>query len=400
MKHDTKEVPTTMRRLFAFLLLTCLLIPCALAGEAREIPLPEASDLDAALTDIFPRFRTSGAVVVVAKAGEIVYHYDYGYACKQDKIPVTPQTYFRAASVTKLVSAIRMMQLVEVGLLDLDAPIGDYLGFEVRNTLHKREPVTLRQLMTHTSSVSDSGGFSSNLPLDAFLDASLKHNGNWHNRAPGGKYQYSNFGAGLMGSLMEAVTGKNVNDAVHEGVFDPLGIDAAYHISLLKEQDQAAYMYHSDGSLKKSPAAYLRESWDASVDPNRHYGLTYGSLWIRGDDLCRLGIALCEGGTVNGVNLLEPETVQLMMSSQKDQGSVTVDSPYGLCMHRVTTLLSDRMLYGHQGMSDGTLCNLYFDPQSRLVFVLITNGSSTKQSDYVANLTRAVFKEVWDVWGE
>ena len=393
-----------MKRFLALLLLLCMLTPCCLADEPETIPLPSPTAqnpaLDAALADIFPRFRTSGAVVAVAKAGEIVYHYDFGYAYKQGKEPVTPETYFRAASVTKLVSAIRVMQLVQEGLLDLDAPIGDYLGYEVLNTKHKNEPVTLRQLMTHTSSISDSGGFSSNLSLDTFLDASLRHNGNWNDRAPGSKYQYSNFGAGLMGSLMEAVTGQNVNDTMHEGVFDPLGIDAAYHISLLGDPEKAAYMYYDDGKLKKSPAAYLRESWDASVDPNRHYGLTYGSLWIRGDDLCRLGIALCEGGTVDGVTLLEPETIAMMTASQQGQGAVTANTPYGLCIHRVETLLTDRMIYGHQGRSNGVLCNLYFEPQSRLVFAMITNGSSIKQSNYVANLTRAVFEQVWAVWGE
>lgn len=392
-----------MREMKKYLcMLVCLMfcMTSALAETVQRIPIPEAGALDETLAGIFPKFRTSGAVVAVAKDGEIVYHYDYGYANKQSQTPVTPETYFRAASVTKLISAIRVMQLVEEGLLDLDAPIGDYLGYEVLNTKHMREPITLRHLMTHTSSISDSGGFSSNLPLDTFLDASLKHNGNWNNRAPGSKYQYSNFGAGLMGSLMEAVTAQNVNDTVHEGVFDPLDIDAAYHISLLGNIDNAATMYLDTGKLKKSPAAYLREKWDPSVDPNRHYGLTYGSLWIRGDDLCRLGIALCEGGAVDGVKLLEPESIAQMMSSQKGQGAVTVDSPYGLCMHRVSTLLDDRMVYGHQGRSDGTLCNLYFDPQSHLVFTLITNGSSTKQSNYVANLTRAVFEQVWAVWGD
>ena len=378
-----------MKRVLISILLLCLVAQPALAES-----------LDDTLSAIFPKFRASGAVVVVAKDGEIVYHYDYGYAYKKGKVPVTPETYFRAASVTKLVSAIRVMQLVEDGLLDLDAPIGDYLGFEVLNTKHKREPVTLRHLMTHTSAISDSGGFSSSLALDKFLDASLKHNGNWQNRAPGSQYQYSNFGAGLMGSLMEAVTGQNVNDTMRENVFDPLGIDAAYHISLLAEPDKAAYIYYADGNLKKSPAAYMKERWDPSVDPNRHYGLTYGSLWIRGDDLCKLGIALCEGGTMDGVQLLDPASIEQMMASQKGLGAVTTDSPYGLCMHRVSTLLGDRMVYGHQGRSDGVLCNLYFEPRSRLVFAMITNGSSTKQSNYVANLTRAVFAQIWAVWGE
>lgn len=383
----------TIKRLLCFMLTILLLLPAA-AG-ASDNP-----DLDAALADIFPRYTTTGAVVVVAKDGQIIYHFDYGYAYKQGKEPVTPETYFRTASVTKLVSAIRVMQLVEQGDLELDTPIGDYLGFTVQNPYHRDIPVTLRQLMSHTSSLSQKGGYSRNRSLDTFLDADLNHWNNWEQWAPGSKYVYSNFGAGLMGSLMEIVTGQDINTCVSEGVFDPLGIDAAYHISLLGDPDKAAYIYRADGTLQSSRAAYFSNEWSTETDPYKHYNTTVGALWIRGDDLCRLGIALCEGGVVDGVRILQPETVELMMSSQQGLGDVTVDSPYGLCINRVTNLLDGRMIYGHQGMSEGVLCNLYFDPDTHLVFVLITNGSSTAMVDHIAKLSRRVFEVVWDEYGE
>ena len=382
-----------LRRLVALLLTLMILLPAgALASDDPG--------LDAALADIFPRYKTSGAVVVVAKDGEIVYHYDYGYAYKKDKEPVTPETYFKTASVTKIVSAIRVMQLVEEGALELDRPIGDYFGFKIQNLNHRSVPVTLRQLMSHTSSLSQRGGYSREKPLNEFLDADLKHMSNWEEWAPGSKYTYSNFGAGLMGCLMEIVTQQDVNTCVTEGVFEPLGIDAAYHISLLGDPDKAAYVYKQDGTLQSSRAAYMRSQWEEEINPNKHYNITVGSLWIRGDDLCRLGIALCEGGTVDGVRLLQPETVALMMSSQQGLGDVTVDSPYGLCVHRVTNLLDDRMIYGHQGLSDGILCNLYFDPETHLVFTMITNGCSTSMLDHIGKLSRRVFAEVWDRYGE
>ena len=144
----------------------------------------------------------------------------------------------------------------------------------------------------------------------------------------------------------------------------------------------------------------MRSAWETEINPNKHYNITVGSLWIRGDDLCRLGIALCGGGIADGVRLLQPETVALMMSSQQGLGDVTVDSPYGLCVHRVTNLLDDRMIYGHQGLSDGILCNLYFDPETRLVFTMITNGCSTSMLDHIGKLSRRVFAEVWDRYGE
>lgn len=356
----------------------------------------ENAELDTVLAGIFPKYKTTGAVVVVAKDGEIVYHYDYGYAYKKDKELITPESYFKIASVTKLVSAIRVMQLVEEGKLELDRPIGDYFGFKIQNPRYRAIPVTLRHLMSHTSSISEHGGYSHEMRLDTFLDASLNRWSNWEKWAPGSKYAYSNFGAGLMGSLMEIVTQKNVDDCVREGVFEPLNIDAAYHISLLGDPDKAVYTYRTNGKVQGSRAAHLRNEWEPEIDPYAHYDITVGSVWIRGDDLCRLGIMLCNGGTIDGVQILKPETVEMMMSSQKGQGYVTVDSPYGLCVHRVSNLLDDYMVYGHQGLAGGILCNLYFDPETQLVFTLITNGSSTNMTDHIGRLARRIFAEVWD----
>ena len=375
------------------MLCVCLLLPAAALASGY-------GSLDEAMADIFPRYKTTGAVVVVAKNGEIVYHYDYGFSRKVARERVTPETYFKTASVTKIVSAIRIMQLVEEGALDLDRPIGDYFGFTILNPRFREIPVTLRQLMSHTSSISQSGGYSRGQRLNTFLDADLNRWGNWEEWAPGSKYKYSNFGAGMMGSLMELVSGKDINTCVTEGVFEPLGIDAAYHISLLGDPNKASYVYEPDGTLQKSRAAFLREKWDPEVDPNAHYTITIGSLWIRGDDLCRLGIALCEGGAVDGVQLLQPETVEMMRSSQMGLGDVTVDSPYGLCVNRVDNLLDDRLVYGHQGLSDGILCNLYFEPESHLVFAMITNGCSTNMDDHIGKLSRRVFAEVWAAYGE
>ena len=104
-------------------------------------------DVDTQLHTIMRNFKTSGAAVVVAKDGEIVYEYYYGYADKKSKKPITDSTYFRLASVTKLVTAIRTMQLVEQGALDLDRDISAYLGYDIRNPYHRKTPITLRMLM-------------------------------------------------------------------------------------------------------------------------------------------------------------------------------------------------------------------------------------------------------------
>lgn len=381
-----------MKRFFCLLVAGWMLLSCAMAEE---------STLDAGMAKAFKQLKTTGATVYVAKNGNIVYEYHYGYADKKTGERVSEDTYFRLASVTKLVAGIHVMQLVEDGLLDLDASIGDYLGYEVKNLHYPNVPVTLRHLMSHTSSLSPYGGYSvSKRPLQQILDASLKRKGNWYKYAPGSKYDYSNFGAGVMGSLVECVTGKNINDSITETLFEPLGIDAALHPSLVGEPEKIAAQYSASGSTTKSRQRALDSDWDANVNPDMHFRITVGSAWMRGRDLCRLGIMMAQTGYLEGQRVLKHTTVQEMMADQKGHGHVTVSSPYGLCVNRVTNLLKDRMIYGHQGLSEGVLCNLYWDPQTQFVFVLISNGCNTNMNDRIGILSRRIFQLAWEEFGE
>ena len=82
-----------------------------------------------------------------------------------------------------------------------------------------------------------------------------------------------------------------------------------------------------------------------------------------------------------------------MISSQKGKGGITADSPYALNVERVTNLVSGKMLYGHQGMAEGVLCSLYFDPETQFVFALVTNGCNVKaKDDHICALSRRLFE--------
>lgn len=376
----------------------CLLAALALLAPACAFA-EEADPTDEALRKIFRANRASGAAVVVAKDGEIVYQYHYGFAAKRGKEPITDQTYFRIASVTKLVTGIHVMQLVEQGKLSLDADISDTLGFKAGNPYEEDTPVTLRMLMTHTSSISDNGHFpnrrrslSSLITLDRF------NKGNWHREVPGSKYRYSNFGAGIMGSLIEASTGLNVNDSITASLFQPLNISAAYSAGLLPDPENVPDLYNAAGAMYSSRNQSLKKEWDPDINPEFHFRITVGSLWIRPTDLCRLGMMLCDGGQLEGRQVLQPETVAEMMALQQGRGAVTADTPYGLCIHHESTLVGGKMLYGHQGRSEGILCNLYYDPETRFVFVLCTNGSSNNNDNRVVKLTRKVFQVAWETF--
>lgn len=379
-----------MRRIIALTLMILLLLPAfALAQD-------DTAGLHDAIDKILKGHKATGAAVYVAKDGEIVYEHLYGWADAKAKIPVSADTYFRTASVTKMISGVHVMQLVEQGLLNLDENIGVYLGYSVTNPYADDAPVTLRHLMTHTSSLSPNGGYTkSSRKLSELLDDSTRQWNNFRKYAPGSKYEYSNFGAGIMGSLIESVTGKNLNDAVTEGLFAPLGMDAAYHQTLLWNTDNITALYTDQKKLFSSRSNLLQDEWDTAVDPDTHYRKTVGAVWMKGIDMCRMGMLLCGGGTLDGVTILQPETVALMQADQNGQPGITVSSPYGLCINRVDNLVEGRMLYGHQGISNGVVCNVYYDPETQFVFTLVTNGSSASMTDHICRISRRTFAQCW-----
>lgn len=379
--------------LTAFALCLCLACPVFAAGWTTPEKIDEEVD------GIFRRSRCTGGSVVVAKDGKIVYARDYGFANVRKRQPVNEQTYFKLSSITKMVSALGVLKLAEEGKLNLDADISAYLGFKIAHPKHPQTPITLRQLMSHTAAVSEGGGYSNiRATLSSMLSADLRRAGNFQAYAPGSKYSYSNFGAGIAGSLMEAVTGVSVNRYMTDNVFSPLGITAAYTASALPDPDNVSSQYN-EGKISKSARVYIETPYEDFSSPDTHYRTTVGSVWIKSRDLAKIGMLLCGDGSYGGVRILCPETVQMMRKEQKTLNlSVTGDSPYGLFLEHNDTLVKGKVLYGHQGMSDCAIVNTYFDPDTGFVFVLLDNGCSMKRDNRVSVMARRMLSLLYPVF--
>ena len=296
------------------------------------------------------------------------------------------------------------MKLVENSQLDLDQDIGEILGdpaYHAANPNYPKIALTSRMLMTHTAAINDSAGaFAGMKPLNATLNPKVnKKKSGFLKVKPGTEYKYSNYGAGIMGCIIEAVTEKRLSDAARELIFDPMGIDAAYDPHLLQDPEKIVSTYNADGSGNITRSYRLKQKYREEIDLDKDYADSYGGVWIRGEDLCRIGIMLCDMGVIDGRRILEEDTVREMLSSQQGKGGITVDSPYGLNVERVTNLLRGKMLYGHQGMANGVLCNLYFDPETRFVFALLTNGTNVKaKEDRICLLARDLFNLMWNTY--
>ncbi|MBP3426874.1 MAG: beta-lactamase family protein [Clostridia bacterium] len=373
-----------MNRWICALLALLLLLATPLAAAEEELTMDERVD------KVFSGTRAVGGAFIVAQRGEIVYERYYGVQQKTTEVPVTENSYFRGASVTKLVTGIGLMKMMDDGLLAPDEDISTYLGYTVRNPRYMNTPITLRMLMSHTAGLSETASFSykSSLLRD-MIDIERKAKSNFKDVKPGTAYAYSNFGAGLTGAIIESVTGKDVSSFMREYLFLPLGIDAAYHVSQLEQPEYICATYKKDGSLYAAPSYMLRQEYIAESMPDKHYRVTVGSLQIRPRDLARLGIVLAGDGTLEGQRVLSEEAVAAMRQPQSlETTGITSDSPYTFFTIRQDTLFEGRTVYGHQGTDEGIVCNLYVEPETETVIVVMCNGCKTNRDDGVMRITR------------
>ena len=373
-----------MNRWICALLALLLLLAAPLAAAEEELTMDERVD------KVFSGTRAVGGAFIVAQRGEIVYERYYGVQQKTTEVPVTENSYFRGASVTKLVTGIGLMKMMDDGLLAPDEDISTYLGYTVRNPRYMNTPITLRMLMSHTAGLSETASFSykSSLLRD-MIDIERKAKSNFKDVKPGTAYAYSNFGAGLTGAIIESVTGKDVSSFMREYLFLPLGIDAAYHVSQLEQPEYICATYKKDGSLYAAPSYMLRQEYIAEPMPDKHYRVTVGSLQIRPRDLARLGIVLAGDGTLDGQRVLSEEAVAAMRQPQSlETTGITSDSPYTFFTIRQDTLFEGRTVYGHQGTDEGIVCNLYVEPETETVIVVMCNGCKTNRDDGVMRITR------------
>jgi CubicO group peptidase (beta-lactamase class C family) len=261
--------------------------------------------LDALIPSQLRNRNIAGAVVSVVKDGQVLFQKGYGYADVEEKKPVLPdQTLFRPGSISKLFTATAVMQLVEQGKLDLDRDVNDYLDFPIPKTYP--EPVTLRQLLTHT------GGFQETLknlfvahesdikPLRTYLVNEMPA----RIFPPGKIPSYSNYGFTLAGYIVERVSGEKFERYVENHILKPLGMNHSTFDQPLPPQF-APQMSKGYLSAPKKP----RDFEFVQAAPA-------GALTTTAADMTRFMLAFLQDDAVDGVSILKPETVRQMENRQ------------------------------------------------------------------------------------
>jgi CubicO group peptidase (beta-lactamase class C family) len=361
--------------------------------------------------------------VVAVRDGRVVYVRGFGRrvidAGGADK-PADARTLFRIASISKLVTTLGVLKLVEDGRLSLDEDIGTYLGYRVRNPNFPGVPVTLRMLLTHTSSLRDDAGyfwFDGDLK-DTLLPGGPRHGSGamWSREHPPGAYfSYANLPWGVAGTVMEKVTGKRFDRLMRELVLDPLGLTGGYNPADLSRTSlvnlatlyrkatagdvqvwnpQGPWIAQTDDYSKAAPMSRARD--DYVIGANGTLFGPQGGLRASIGDLGRIMRMLMDGGEIDGRRILKRETVDLMLTPQWRRSREPGEADYGSHRGRFNAWglgnqqfldvsgpdFGDRLVEGggfiaagHLGDAYGLLGTLAFDRTSRNGFAFLIGGT-------------------------
>ncbi|WP_229459215.1 serine hydrolase domain-containing protein [Massilia cavernae] len=370
--------------------------------------------------------------VVAVRGGEIVYSRQLGskrLATADSKAqPADANTMYRIASISKLATTLGTMKMVEQGRLSLDADVGDYLGYRLRNPHFPEHPITLRMLLAHTSSLRDEGGFKwdPNVDLREVLLPGGRFYGKggaWSRTAAPGKYfEYVNFNSGIIATIMERAGGKRFDRLMRELIFDPMELKAGFYLADFApaDIDDVATLYRKrekDGDEVWNPnGPWVAQSDDFGVQaPVAPAGLgTYavgtngtifgpqGSLRISANELAKIMLMLMNDGRHGNRQILKPETVAAMLARQwtlsgdGKSGNGDSDSFHGLYhawglgnQHftdastvRNGRASGDRLVegggfrgVGHLGWSWGLNALFVFDPKTRDGMIYVASGA-------------------------
>lgn len=272
----------------------------AVPADAETASLDPAN-LEAWLDGFLPyalaRGQIAGAVVVVVRGDEVVLQKGYGYSDVVEREPVDPEaTLFRPGSVSKLLTWTAVMQQVEAGKLDLDADVNRYLEFEIPP--FEDEPITLRDIMTHTAGFEESIRYlitddpEAVRSLGELMPLALPE----RVFAPGTTPAYSNYATALAGHIVERVSGMTFDDYVDRRIFTPL------------DMTRSTFRQPLPDALEP----LMSKGYSVATEEAKPFEIVVpgpaGSLSSTGADMGKFMMAhLSEGGAI-----LSPETTRLM----------------------------------------------------------------------------------------
>ncbi len=337
-------------------------VAAGLCGGMPAVPAqsadPAFEQLSSLITAKMAEYSVPGVAFGVVKAGRTTVR-GFGVTNIDDPLPITPDTIFPVASISKTITAMAIMRLVEQGKLDLEAPVQKYLpGFRVQDERVSRE-VAIWHLLTHTPgwegqlSSPDRGADS----LAAFAD-SMKDLPQL--AAPGEVWSYNNAGFSLAGRVIEQVTGQTIHEALRILVFEPLGLTHTF----TRLESVATYRFSVAHNGQKPGVTVARPMARTS-------GITAGGVSMSLNDLLAYArFNLGDGRSADGKPVLTRASVELMRTARVKKAGTDDEMGVGWHLRRVGGVIT-----AAHGGTLGHCLLVELVPARNLAFAILTNHS-------------------------
>jgi CubicO group peptidase (beta-lactamase class C family) len=366
----------------------CMISAILCGMTVRNSALQQASSDSPEISSIVDKYRQEipqrmqrdsipGLAIAVVDDQSVLWIEGFGYTDWDKRIPVTPDTLFSIQSMSKSFTATAAMFAAQDGLVNLDAPITDYLPDFTVNSIfeeHPEQKITLRMLLSHTAGFAHEAPYGGNFDLPAY--SFEKHiasiSDTWLKFPVGRYYSYSNLGIDLAGYILQVQSGMPFIQYVQEKIFQPLGMNhSTLDINLIRA-DKTRAIGHLDSPFPP-PVDFL-------IIPS-------GGVWTTAADMTRYLQFHINEGAIDGQRLLEQDMAETMytppnMAAQFSHYAlgITVDKRNGARQ------------FQHGGGGFGFNSSMVWYPELKLGCVVLTN--SVPDESYAYELSEAVLDAI------
>jgi CubicO group peptidase (beta-lactamase class C family) len=393
--------------------------PLAATPESEGFSAPRLQILHGTLDRLVASGEYAGYIDLVARDGRVVDFHAEGMSDLAAHTPMTPDTIVRIHSMTKLVTTVGFMKLVEDGRVKLTDTVEMYLPALANRKVFKGgtvdapeleaadHPITIRELLNHTAGYYYPESWSADpVPRELMERAKIFEASDLDDfvrriaplplhQQPGTRFRYG-IHLDLLGAIIQKITGQRLDRYLQQAVFDPLRMsDTGFWVPAGKRDRLAVQYLREAGALKPMP--------NLIPEPGPGFGLLSGGggLYSTASDYARFAQMMLNGGSLDGVRILGRKTVELMTSDtlvgladphpfgQKEQG-------FGLGVRIMTNLGLSRHL-GSPGMFgwDGAATTLYWiDPKERMVSILLTQHVPYNEDDIFAAFMNGLYSSL------
>jgi CubicO group peptidase (beta-lactamase class C family) len=388
-------------KLIGFYLITILLIPTlstaitlqhtTVQQEVQDYPFSNDSSFNRLITVLLKIGHYPSMSACIISNTTVVWTKGFGFYDMEQQKPANEHTIYVVASITKTITSTALMQLYEQGFFQLDDDVNMYLPFILRNPNFPNDPITIRMILSHSSSFATDPlayhwfNYSHPPPItwypSPWLEEYLLSGGAFYTpeiwdatHRPGEYMQYANINFDIAAYLVQLLSGRSFHEFCNDYIFTPLEMThTSFRLPNLPIDDVAIPYLYNNKTYEKLPYYQLL-----------HYPI--GGLMTTVDDLSHFLIAHMNSGIYNGTRILQNETVVLMHTIQPP-GNLYFNFHYGLGWMIVITPFRKNVYVGHSGDIPGVHTRMYIDSSENTGTICFFNSDrSTSMEKFVALL--------------